>query len=110
MTSQVEQSVDRFAHSRACVRQAVYDITTQRRLGNSQYFADPTKPRTVHVGPTYVEIRIWIEKNKDFIMENVGARCRQLFEFGELRKEEGSDRRVHVYPVKYPSNPNGKDH
>ena len=100
MTSQVQEAIDRFAHSRACVRQAVFDITTQRKLGNSQYYADPTQPRTEHVGPTYVEIRIWIEKNKEFIMENVGARCRYLFDCGEMRKEVDATGRVHVYPQK----------
>jgi len=69
-------------------------------MGNLQYYARPDrKTRNTHVGPTYVEIRLWIEEEKGFIVENVGARCREMFDSGEMRREEDVKGRVHVYPT-----------
>ena len=99
MTSQAV-IVDRFAHSRAIVRQAVHAITTQRRLGNLQYYTLPTsKERNRHVGPTYPEIRLWITREKEFHVEGVDRRCRELFDLGEMRREVDVKGRVHVYPM-----------
>jgi len=101
VTSQVEQVVDRFAHSRAIVKQAIHAITAQRRLGNLQYYTLPTsKERNRHIGPSYPEIRLWITKEKEFHVEGVDRRCRELFANGEMRKETDARGRVHVYPVK----------
>ena len=99
--SQVEQAVDRFAHSRALIRKAVHAITTQRRIGNLQYYADPyRKGPNRHVGPSYPEIRLWIQRELDIHVEAIDRRCRELFEFGEMRREEDEKGRVHVYPSK----------
>lgn len=61
MTEQIslstwEKRVEHFARCRAYVLQAVN--------------AEP--------GMTYIEIRKWIEEHKRFVMENVGARVREL--------------------------------
>lgn len=91
--------LDRFAHSRAIVRQAVHAIVIQRRLGNLQYYTLPTsKERNTHVGPTYPEIRLWITREKMFHVEGVDRRCREMFASGEMRRETDENGRVHVYP------------
>lgn len=101
MSSQWQEAVDRFAHSRACVKLAVNTITTQRHMGNLQYYTRPDRTeRNTHEGPTYVEIRLWIKREKGFIIENIGARCRELYDNGEMRKETEANGTVHVYPVK----------
>lgn len=99
MTSQV---LERFAHSRAIVRQAVHAIVIQRKLGNLQYYTLPTsKERNRHVGPTYPEIRLWITREKGFHVEGIDRRCREMFEngTGEMRREVDENGRVHVYPT-----------
>jgi len=103
LTSLVEKAVDRFAHSRAIVKQAIHAITRQRRLGNLQYYTLPTsKERNRHIGPSYPEIRLWITKEKKIHVEGVDRRCREMFAkgTGEMRKETDARGRVHVYPVK----------
>jgi len=102
MISQTAQLEDRFAHSRAIVRKAVHAITLQRRLGNLQYYADPfRKERNRHVGPTYPEIRLWIQREMEIHVEGVDRRCREMFEkgTGEMRRETDEKGRVHVYPT-----------
>ena len=76
MTSQV--TVDRFAHSRAIVLKAIHK-----------------RP-----GMTYVQIREYVKWHFHFTMENVGARCRELYLKDFARKTEDVNGRVHVYPVK----------
>ena len=100
MTSQVQEAIDRFAHSRAYVRKAIHAITTQRRIGNLQYYADPNeKKRNRYVGPTYAEIRLWISRELKVTVADVGRRCRDLFDLGEMCKETEPNGRVHVYPM-----------
>lgn len=79
--SQWQKRVAHFNRSRAMVSQAIHD-----------------KP-----GMTYVEIRIWIREHFRFEMENVGARCRELYTLGYAEKRVDESGRVHVYPV------NGKE-
>lgn len=74
---QWEKRVGQFNRSRAMVSQAIHD-----------------KP-----GMTYVEIRIWIREHFRFEMENVGARCRELYNLRYARKEVDATGRVHVYPM-----------
>lgn len=78
MISQVEQAVDRFNHSRAVVLKTINK-----------------KP-----GMTYVQIREYIRWHEGFLMENVGARCRELYILDHAYKTEDARGRVHVYPVK----------
>jgi len=102
MQSQAVAKLDRFAHSRAIVRKAVHAITLQRRLGNLQYYVDPfRKERNRHVGPTYPEIRLWIQREMEIHVEGVDRRCREMFEkgTGEMRRETDEKGRVHVYPT-----------
>lgn len=57
-----------------------------------------TKP-----GMTYIEIRQWIQRHKQFIMENVGARVRELareLSVPYVRIEYDEGHHAHVYPVK----------
>lgn len=75
--SQVEQEVNRFAHSRATVLKAIHK-----------------KP-----GMTYIQIRDYITWHFHFTMENVGARCRELYGLGWAYKIEDDKGRVHVYPL-----------
>ena len=49
-------------------------------------------------GMNYSEIREWIKKQKGFIMEGVGPRCRELYVQGLARRKEVNNR-VRVYPV-----------
>lgn len=101
MSSQIEQTVDKWEHSRALVRKAVHQITTQRKLGNMNYYFSPfSEGPNTHVGPTYPEIRLWIQKEEDIHVEGVDRRCRELFDAGEFRRETDGKGRIHVYPVK----------
>ena len=77
MTSQVEQAVDRFAHSRALVLKAIH-----------------AKP-----GMTYTQIRDYIEWHYHVKISNIGARCRELYLKPYARKEVDLKGRVHVYPM-----------
>jgi len=98
VTSQVIE--DRFAHSRALVRKAVHAIVTQRTCGNMKYYHDPfSKGVNKHVGPTYPEIRLWIQRELEVHVEGIDRRCRELFDSGEMRREEDVKGRVHVYPT-----------
>ncbi len=51
-------------------------------------------------GMTYTQIREYIRWHFHFTMEQVGARCRELYYSGYARKETDGSGRVHVYPVK----------
>lgn len=75
--SKWEQKVQHFSRSRAHILQAIHD-----------------KP-----GMTYVEIRLWIHERYRYWMENVGARCRELYGLGYARKTTDDGGRVHVYAV-----------
>ena len=76
--SQLEQAVDRFAHCRAVVLKAI----------------------NKRPGMTYVQIRKYVTWHFHFTMENVGARCRELYTLGYAEKQVNDKGRVHVYPVK----------
>jgi len=78
VSGQVEQAVNRFAHSRAIVLKAIHK-----------------KP-----GMTYIQIRNYIRWHFNFTMENVGARCRELYLADHAKKEVDDRGRVHVYPMK----------
>lgn len=71
-----EKRVEHFARSRAHILQAIHD----------------------NPGMTYMEIRMWIHERKRYWMENVGARCRELYELGYARRETDGTGHVHVYP------------
>jgi len=66
-----------------------------------QYYANPhpKKRRNTHIGPSYPEIRLWIQRELDIHVEAIDRRCRELFDSGEMRREEDVKGRVHVYPT-----------
>ena len=72
-----ENRKESFARCRALVLQAIH-----------------AKP-----GMTYMEIRVWIKKHKDFWMEGADARCRELYVLGHARREADEKGTIHVYPV-----------
>ena len=97
--SDYEKRSEHFARCEAIIMQAVNDIYEHRLDGKLNYFAMDRD--NTFLGPTYIEIRNWIEVHKRFIMENVGGRCRSLARDKRppwLEIEYDSNRRVHVYP------------
>ena len=103
-----DDSIEDLARRRALVLLAVTDIVQQRDLGNLKYFA--SDPENQIIGPTCLEIRNWIHKRKDILLENVPNRCGELLVNTEsstgkpfLRKEQ--DR---FYPYEFrPHKPGG---
>jgi len=81
-----EKLVEHFARSRAHILQAI----------NKQ------------PGMTYMEIRLWIHEHKLYWMENVGARCRELYTLGYARRETGEEGKVHVFPCE--AGGSGREH
>lgn len=73
-----EQRIEKLARCRAVVLQAINHTP----------------------GMTYSQIREWVRKHKGFYMEQVGARCRELYYSNYAVRKTGEDNRVHVYPAK----------
>lgn len=95
-----EKAIERFSHARACIRQAVHHIINQRRIGNLQYAKNPhIKYPNRYIGPTYAEIRMWIQREKNIHIETIARRVLDLVRAGEMRKETDESGRVHVYPI-----------
>jgi len=102
-----EKRVAHFAESRAHVCQAVSDIVKKRK-SDADYYRVKRNGADSFLGPTYVEIRLWIREHKRYEMENVGARCRELYSLGWMRKETEDSGRVHVFPCE--AGGSGREH
>ena len=91
-----EKRVEHFARCRAHCRQAVNDIYNKRSNGDLQYFASDENNKWL--GPTYMEIRFWIQERFRYWQENVQGRCKEDYD-KYLRKETDDNGRVHVFPL-----------
>ena len=92
-----EKKVEHFSRCRAHVYQAVKDIHGKRSNGDLKFFAEDEN--NTWLGPTYVEIRLWIHEHYRYWLENVGARCREGYNLDHIRKESEENGRVHVFPM-----------